>query len=190
MSFIRIVGHENGPGSIFMVLYFCALLIIPGCKPGLEKATSFKTVFDHYRDRENIVAISFPPGLVGLFLSDNDPGQADLKKLLQELSAFRMLSCKEGMQDSVLSEELRRTVSDFTRRNQYDDLFHMQTADEDIFIRIQEKNGTIREAILMLGSENNFFVIDLRGNINPEHFTRLAQEGQLQSLINLAEIDF
>lgn len=188
MGLSGIKNREYGRGTIFMAFCLCAVTVLQGCKPGLEKATSFKTVFDHYREQENIVAISFPPGLVGLFLSD-DSGQAELKKLFQDLSTFRMLSCEQGMQDAGLAEEMRKTVSEFTSRNQFSDLFRLQTSDEDIFIRILEKDGTVREAILMLGSENSFFVIDLRGNIDPAFFTRLAEGGQLQSLINLADID-
>jgi hypothetical protein len=185
----KIPGHEKGLSAFFMAFFITALVAFPGCRPGPERAKSFKTIFDHYRERENIVAISFPPGLVGMFLSENDPDQAELKSLFQELSTFRMLSLEEGTHDSGLSGELRTTVMEFTNRNQFADLFRMQTAGEDIFIRILEKDGAIREAILMFGSENTFFVADLRGNIDPVHFKRLAEDGQLQSLINLTGIN-
>lgn len=178
------------PCVCVMGLVLIAVLLPAGCKPSLEKTASFKAVFNHYRDREDIVAISFPPGLVGLFLSDNDPGQAELKKLMQELSAFRMLSVKEGSLDADLEEELRSTVNGFTERNEFQDLFRMQTGGEDIFIRIQEKNGMVREAILMLSVAESFFVIDLRGNISLAHFTRLAEGGYLDELTSLAKIDF
>jgi hypothetical protein len=185
----RISGHEKGLPAFFMAFFITAIAAFPGCMPGPERAKSFKTIFDHYREKENIVAISFPPALVGMFLSENDPDQAGLKSLFQELSTFRMLSVEEGTNDSGLSDELQSTVMGFTSRNQFEDLFRMQTAGEDIFIRVLEKDGAIREAILMFGSENTFFVADLRGNIDPVYFKRLAEGGQLQSLLNLTEIN-
>jgi len=189
MNRIGIQGHDKGLPAFIMALFMAALLVFPGCSPGPDKATSFKTVFDHYRDREKITAISFPPGLVGLFLSKNNPEQAELKGLLQDLSSFHMLSVEEGAQDYSLAGELRSTVNDYTIRNHFQDLFRMQADGEDIFIRIKEKDGTIREAVLMFAAEDSFFVIDLRGNIDIQHFTRLAENGQLKSLINLTGLD-
>ncbi len=186
-------GHGRvRPDAIILMalLQVSALLLIPGCNPSLEKASSFKTVFDHFRDQEDIVAIGFPPGLVGLFLSDSDPEQAELKKLIQELSAFRMLYTEEGTTDTMLAEGLRTTVSDFTSRNQYEDLFRMQGAGEDLFIRILEKDGFVREAILMMYTDGKLFVVDLRGNISLEHFTQFVEAGYTGSLTSLAELDF
>ena len=174
----------------FRTMLIIAVLMQAGCTPSVEKTSSFKTIFDQYRDRENIMAISFPPGLVGLFLSDNDQGQAELKKLMQELSSFRMLLLEENTMNADLAEELRETVNRFTARNEFQDLFRIQTEDEDIFIRIQEKDGVVKEAILMLGAGDSFYVIDLRGNISIDHFMRLSEEGYLDELTSLAKIDF
>ena len=174
----------------FRTILIIAVLMPAGCMPSLEKTASFKTIFDQYRDSENIMAISFPPGLVGLFLSDSDPGQAELKKLMQELSSFRMLFLEEGTMNDDLAEELRETVNGFTSRNGFQDLLRIQTEDEDIFIRIQEKNGVVKEAILMMSADDNFYVIDLRGDISIDHFMRLSEGGYLDELYSLAKIDF
>lgn len=172
-----------------MVLLWAPLLLPTGCSPNLEEARSFKILFDHYREYEEVTAISFPPGLVGLFLNGEDRELAELKTLMQELSSFRLLSVKGSGHDTQTASELREAVSNYTLRNRFEDLFRMQTAEEDIFIRIQEKDGSIREAILMFGSGEEFFVIDLRGNIEPEHFTSLAQSGFLTELAQLSEVD-
>jgi hypothetical protein len=58
-----------------------------------------------------------------------------------------------------------------------------------MFIRIQEKDGMVREAILMMDANDSFAVIDLRGNIDLKHFTRLVEGGYLQDLIGLSELD-
>jgi len=185
-------GHEMERPVVasFIVLILIALLSVPGCNPPPEKEESFKSVFDHYRDRENIIAISIPPGLVGIFLSDSDPGQAELKKLMQELSAFRMLSMEEGMLNSELARELRMAVSEFTSRNQFQDLFRVQSATEDVVVMIQEREGVVSEAVLMMNAGDSFFVIGLKGNISLDHITGLVEGGNLQELITLSDIDF
>jgi len=181
---------ERPAVNSIIVLILIALLSLPGCNPPPDEAKSFKSVFDHYKDRENIMAISIPPGLVGIFLSENDPGQAELKKLMQELSAFRLLSMEEGILNPELAEELRMAVSDFTSRNQFQDLFRIQSTTEDVVVMIQESEGVVTEAVLMMNSGDSFFVIGLRGNISLDHITGLVEGGNLEDLINLSDINF
>ncbi len=183
------IGHDKGPTFLIMAFFFAVVVVIQGCTPGPEKASSFKTLFDHYRERENVLAISFPPGLVGLFLGGEGPDQKELKELFSELSTFRMLSVTEEAHDSALAGELRHAVADFTIRNKFEDLIRVQGEAQDVFIRILEKEGTIKEAVIMVWEKDGFFVIDLRGNIDPNLFTRLADDGQLRSLIDLAGTD-
>ena len=80
-------------------------------------------------------------------------------------------------------------VTDFTERNEFQDLFRLQSSGEDMFIRIQEKDGIVQEAILMIDSDESFAVIDLRGNIDIKHFTRLVEGGYLNDLTELSELN-
>jgi hypothetical protein len=176
------------PGNCFILLFLLSLLA--GCHSSLDKARSFRTIFDHYRVKEGITAIGFPPGLLSLALDQEDPEQGELKSLLRELSAFNMLIVDEGSQAPEWKEELSPVVVDFTSRNEFQDLFRMQAGDQDIFIRILEKEGMIREVILMMYADDGFSVIDLRGNISMEHFTRLVNGGHLHGLTSFSELDF
>lgn len=166
------------------------LLFLAACGQDMDKATSFKTIFDNYKAREDVVAISLPPGLLGLVIPEDDSGMSELKKLMGELSSFRMLSVKQNDGNQGLTGELRTVVTEFTYRNEFTDLFRLQNGDEDIFIRILEKNESVKEAILMLGSDSEFYVIDLRGNISMELFMKLAEGGYLNELSNLADFNF
>ena len=75
--------------------YLFLLLLLSGftaCSSNLEKSRSFKTIFDHYRDKDGVGAIGFPPGLLSLVLDEGDQEQGELKGLMKELSSFNMLS--------------------------------------------------------------------------------------------------
>jgi hypothetical protein len=174
----------------FPVLVYALFLGLIGCTVKPEEASSFKSIFDHYRQVDGITAISFPPSLIGLFLSEEDTDQAEMKKLMQELSAFRMLvlDSQSGRED--LLAELRSNVTRFTSRREYQDLFRMQTADEDIFIRILEKNDIVSNVVLMITADDRFFVMQLKGNIQLKHLTRLVEGGYIEDLTGLSELDF
>jgi len=172
------------------LLLLFLLSCLSGCSSNLEKTRSFKTIFDHYRDKDGVGAIGFPPGLLSLVLDQDDAEQGELKGLMKELSSFNMLFVEEGSEAIELKEELSTVVRDFTGRNEFQDLFRLQSGGEDMFIRIQEKDGIVREAILMIDSDESFTVIDLRGNIDMKHFTRLVEGGYLNDLTELSEFDF
>jgi hypothetical protein len=190
-------GRGFAPAAILMALMLALVLILGACTPDIDRTKSFKTIFDHYRQKEEMVAISFPPGLVGIFLSDTDPDQAELKKLMQQLSSFRMLSVENSAGSAeaansspALVDDLRQVVTGFTSRNGFQDLFSMQSGGQDIFLRILENNGEVREAVLMMTADESFFVINLRGNISMEFFTRLAEGGYLQDLASMSDLGF
>jgi hypothetical protein len=188
-----VTGRHNGPKSAYraavLVLVIFTLMALPECKPPLEKAKSFKAVFDNYRDREHVIAISFPPGMVGIFLDDEEPGQAELKELFRELSAFRMLSLEGGQHNSTLAEELGMDINEFTAGNGFQDLVRIRSAGEEVNIMIQETDGIIREAIISMDTDEDFIVIGLRGNISADLFARLVEGGYIQELTGLSGID-
>jgi hypothetical protein len=165
------------------------LFFLSGCSSSLEKTRSFKTIFDHYRDKEGVGAIGFPPGLLSLVLNQDDPEQGELKGLMKELSSFSMLFLEEGVDAGDVKNDLSSVVTDFTNRNEFQDLFRLQSDGDDMFIRIQEKDGIVREVVLMIDSDESFAVIDLKGNIDIKHFTRLVEGGYLQELTQLSDLD-
>ena len=175
-------------GSCLLLLFLLSSL--SGCSSNMEKSRSFKTIFDHYRNKDGVGAIGFPPGLLSLVLDQDDPEQGELKGLMKELSSFSMLFVEEGSEAGGLKEDLSTVVTDFTNRNEFQDLFRLQSGGDDMFIRIQEKDGMVQEAILMIDSDESFAVIDLRGNIDIKHFSRLVEGGYLQDLTELSEFDF
>jgi hypothetical protein len=198
-------GKDRKAVLSVLIFFLIGLVSIPGCISDPQEARSFKTLFDHYKEQENVNAISFPPGLVGIFLNDSDPGQAELKKLMQELSSFRMLSINdtsggvsgdegnesgEATAGSGTLDEMKESVMEFTRQNEFQDLFRMQSGEQDIYLQIKEKDGIVSEAILMMDADDSFFIIDLRGKISLELFMALAEGGYLDELASLSNINF
>ena len=100
-----------------------------------------------------------------------------------------MLTVQDPVNDTALQEELRSHVTQFTNNNEFAYLLRIQSRDDDIFIRILEKNSAVKEVVIMVGTVDGFFVIDLRGNIAMDHLTKLAEGGYLAELTSLADFD-
>ena len=162
---------------------FLVILVIGtiSCTSNIHKTSSFKDIFDHYRSQSGIVAFSVPPALFSLLLNQADDNNLnDLSDLLKDLSAFRMIVLEDENQFESKRDELFDVVNQFTVRNEYNDFFVMRGGQEDLVIKVRENNNTIQEAIIIIGAEDSFTVVNLKGAIRPEYFTRLAESGFLE----------
>ncbi len=163
----------------------CAVLVsgIISCTSNIHKTSSFKDIFDYYRSQSGIVAYSVPPALFSLILDQADDNDlTDFSSLLKDLSAFRMIVLENEPQFEARKDELFDVVYQFTVRNEYNDFFAMRGSQEDIIIKVRDNNNTIQEAIIIIGAEDSFTVVNLKGNIRPEYFTRLAESGFLEEI--------
>jgi len=171
-----------------LVLWFLTLYlgICFSCTYDLTKTDSFRDIFDHYRSKQGILAFSVPPALFSIILNHAEEGEtselSEFSELLKDLSAFRMIILETDDQFVTRKDELSEVIFSFTQRNGYNDLFRIQSEDDNIAIKILEGKETIKEAILVISSDDSFTVINLRGNIRPDHFRKLAESGIFEDL--------
>lgn len=159
---------------------------ILSCTTNLDKTSSFKDVFDYYRSQPGVVAFSLPPALFSLILDQaEDSDLRDISSLLKDLSAFRMIVLENDKQFETKKEELFDVVYQFTVRNAYNDFFTMRGGQNDLIIKVRDSDDIIREAVIIIGAEDSFAVLNLKGDIHPEYFTRLAESGFLEDLKDL-----
>ena len=104
----------------------------------------------------------------------------DFTSLLKDLSAFRMIVLENENQFDAKKKEIFDVVYQFTVRNEFNDFFTMRGGQDDLIIKVRDKDNTIQEAVILLGAEDSFTVVNLKGNIRPEYFTRLAESGFLE----------
>ena len=164
-----------------------SLSILAACTQDPGNARNFRVIFDHYRSAEHVMAVSFPPSLALLVMGDDHEADGS-RSLMQDLSAFHMLIVDEG--GTAIRKSLSEDVQNYTLRQGFEDLFRIQQGGGDIFIKILESEGFVNESVLMFGQEDGLVVLNLRGNISLDHFTALANNGTLESLSSLIELDF
>ena len=164
---------------ISLLLIICMGMI--SCTSNIHKTSSFKDIFDHYRSQSGIVAFSVPPALFSLLLDQTDDNDlSDFSDLLKDLSAFRMMVLENENQFESRRDELFDVVNQFTIRNEFNDFFTMRGGEDDLIIKVRDNDNIIREAIILIGAEDSFTVVNLKGEIRPEYFTRLAESGVLE----------
>ena len=155
-----------------------------GCTPDPGQASSFKTIFNHYRTGEEVLAISIPPSLVSLVMQQAGD-ENELLNLFRELSSFSMLAMERRNTPEVIFEEFGSVLRSYASNNDFEDMFFVNNSGEEYYIKVQEKEDHIREALIVFGSAESITAINLRGNINPRLLIRLAEQGDLLELLNL-----
>jgi hypothetical protein len=155
-----------------------------GCTPDPGQASSFKTIFNHYRTGEEVIAVSLPPSLISIVMQQAGE-ENELLTLFRELSSFSLLAMEYGNTPEVIFEEFDSVLRSYTRNNDFNDMFFINNSGEEFYIKVREKEDHIREALIVFGGAESITAINLRGNIDPRLLTRLAEQGELLDLLNL-----
>ena len=155
-----------------------------GCTPDLDQASSFKTIFNHYRTGEEVIAVSLPPSLISLVMQQAGE-ESELLQLFRDLSSFSLLTLERQKTLPETYEEFGRVLKSYSSNNHFVDMFFVNRSDEEYYIKILEKEDHIQEALIVIGNTDSYTAINLRGNIDPQLLTSLAEQGGLLDILNL-----
>ena len=170
------------PRLLFSLLVIIQTVIF-SCSSSIFETNSFKDIFDHYRDKEDILALSLPPSLISLVMPDDD--ETGLRNLFRNLSSFSMLVIDENSASEEVAAELYAVTTSYAERNNFENLIFVNQSGEQFYIKVLEKNEIITEALIVIGGQDALTAINLRGNIDPEMLTGLAEQGALLDIPGL-----
>ena len=155
-----------------------------GCAPDPGKASSFKTIFNHYRAGDEVIAISLPPSLISIVMQQAGE-ENELLQLFRDLSSFSLLTLERQKTPPATYEEFMAVLKSYSRNNHFVDMFFVNSSDEEFYIKVREKDDHIQEALIVIGGIDSYTAIDLRGNIDPKLLTNLAEQGALLEILDL-----
>jgi len=173
--------------TLFLILLIQITCL--GCTPDLDKASSFKTIFNHYRTGEEVIAISLPPSLISLVMQQAGE-ENELMQLFRDLSSFSLLTLERQKTPQETYDEFGKVLKSYSVNNHFVDMFFVNSAAEEFYIKVREKDDHIQEALIVIGSPDSYTAIDLRGNIDPKLLTNLAEQGGLMDILELDLLGF
>ena len=137
---------------------------------------SIDQLYYNYKGEEGVVALRIPGFVMKLAgsIADLDHNERQLLRSMRSITVLT-IEDKDLYQDVNFTEEV-----DLSRmKGEYHLLLEVHDGDEDVMIIAREKNGKIRDLIVLVGGDENVMV-HVRGRMN---------SNLLESLADVAGID-
>ena len=150
-------------------LLFSAIILIFGVSLFAQPA-GFDRLYYEYKGEEGVVALKIPGFVMKLAASMADLDREE-KKLLKSLRSVTVLTIEEDhLYPGVnFTEEINLS----NMRGGYKMLMEVHDGDEDVIIAAREKDGKLRDLIVVVGGDENVLV-HVRGRMDSDLLENLA----------------
>jgi hypothetical protein len=164
-------------------LYLSALVLIFGISLYAQPA-GFDRLYYEYKGEEGVMALRVPGFVMKLAASMADLDREE-KALLKSLRSVSVLTIEENhLYPGVnFTEEINLS----NMRGGYKMLLEVHDGDEDVIIAAREKNGKMRDLIVVVGGDENVLV-HVRGRMDSDLLENLAGVAGVEELHFTAQL--
>ena len=144
----------------------------------------FDRLYYQYKGEEGVVALKIP-GFVMKLAGSIAGLDREEKELLKSLRSVTVLTIEEShlYPDVNFTEEINLS----RLKNDYKLLMEVHDADEDVIIAAREKNGKLRDLIVVVGGDENVLV-HVRGRMESDLLENLAAVAGVDELHFTAQL--
>jgi hypothetical protein len=163
---------------------FISTLILAFSLTLIAQPAGFDRLYYQYKGEEGVVALKIPGFVLKLAGSFADLDREE-KALLRSLRSVTVLTIEEShlYPDVNFTEEINLS----RLNNDYKLLMEVHNADEDVIIAAREKNGKLRDLIVVVGGDENVLV-HVRGRMESDLLENLAEVAGVDELHFTAQL--
>jgi uncharacterized protein DUF4252 len=145
--------------------------------------------FEKYAEDENFTNVTITSRMFGLF-ANLDAEEEEDKELLEAVSKVKGLKIitKDDLEKSE-ADALYKEAFDLIPEKEYDELMTISDKDTDMKFLIKEEAGVITELLMVLHSDDQFFLLSLIGDIDLKQISRLSKTMSIDGFEHLKNID-
>ena len=134
---------------------------------------AIQTFFKKYAEDESFTSIQIAPKLFELIakLDINDPDYKDVKSMIKNMKYITILT-KETKDNKNLYDEAIKTIN----RQEYEPLMTVKDKEDNVQFLVKEKNGIVSELFMAAGSDSDFVLMSMVGDISLAEVSKLANK--------------
>ncbi len=161
-----------------------SLLILSTGLSLFAQPVGFEKLYYQYKGQEGVVALRIPGFVLRLAGTIADLDHEE-KALLRSLRSVKVLTIEE----SYLYPEVNFTeeINLPNLNNSYKLLLEIHDGDEDVLIAAREKNGKLRDLVVVVGGDENVLV-HVRGRMDSDLLENLAHVAGVDELHFTAQL--
>ena len=164
-------------------LLFCALFSILSVQV-FGQNTALDKFFSEYLENPDFTVVNISPKMFKMISQlDIEDVEPELKELINSIEGLKVLA-KEGGDGLKYYKEAYGKID----KNQYEELMTVRDQDENVRIYIKEKGDIINELILLVGSSDEFVLLDIVGKIDLKTIGKLSKSLDVPGMKHLDKV--
>lgn len=144
--------------------------------------------FEKYADDDNFTKITINQKMFSLFANfdGGTEGETEFMQAISKLEGLKIL-----VADSIGNPmQLFKTTSKAIKKAGYEELMSVKDSDENVIFSIKEKDGVIKEMIMLVGGKEEFVLLSLYGVINLKDVSKIASGMKMDGLESLGNFKY
>jgi len=164
------------------VLFLFVIILITGCQIHNEKAA--EEVFDKYEGQEGVYTFRIPPGLIGIFLDEEE--DREIKEALREMDFIKVMILDEKKTKSSSKDQILQEFDKKLAESNFEDILLVNDGQQTIKIKIREEEGYIREMMILITDEDAFLGLSLVGKISLDQLSSVARSVDIEDFMDMS----
>lgn len=168
-------------------LYLLVLLVtLSCCNRAKEEADTTAEVFNRYRVERGAKIIPVPPGLVSVFLDEDQPGNTEIKEILAGVDklTFLVIPNNAPIKESDNFSDLNQDISNLD----FKDFAMVNNGKEIVKVKVSGDTVIVDELIVIVSNYKALFCISFIGEISMESIVNLTNPENIAAVSNLNRI--
>ncbi len=153
----------------------------------IQAQDAISKFFSKYENDMDFVHVSMTSRMFGLMsnLELEDPEDQAISDAISKLTGLKILAKEDTDQAKALYQEAFRLIP----ASEYDELMSVRSEDKNMKFMIKERGGTINELLMVMGGDQEFFILSIVGDIDLEQIAKLSKALDIDGLDNLEQLD-
>jgi hypothetical protein len=166
-----------------IVLILFAIILLNPCWAQDDAISKF---FGEYEGREDFTTIYITSRMFGLIAQiPESEDEEDLMNVIRKLTGLKILTTDDYKgKDKLYKEALTKLP-----KEGFDELMVIKEGDEEIKFMISERNGKINEFLMLIGGDNDFFLMSMVGNLTLDDISRLSKTMDIEGFEHLDKVN-
>jgi len=154
----------------------------------IAQQTVIDKYFEKYADNDRFTKVTINQKMFSLFANfeGGTEEETEFMQAISKLDGLKILvadSCDNPM------EIFRATAKDIKKAG-YEELMSVKDSDEDVIFSIKEKDGVVKELIMLMGGKEEFVLLSLYGEINLKDVSKIASGMKMDGMENLGNFHY
>jgi hypothetical protein len=165
-----------------IITLFTALLIV-----GAMNAQSLiSTEFSDYETNESFTRVSISKKMFEIIanLDPDDAEEKDLIESISQLDGLKIIIADSSENPKALFDETMKRIP-----SRFEELMTVNDEDEHIVFLIDEKEGRVKELIMVMKGDDEFVLLDLFGNIDLKEISKISRQMNIDHMDKLENLE-